>query len=127
MSIYSYDFHTYWRDADPEERKVCVEFREKVAREFAPELENGLLRMHKFWDRPVGPHPIHMWELDTAGKYDPALFARVLAFYQLNHNGLSVLIHPRTDSTQLVDHTEHALWLGHKQRLITAFIQGPYK
>lgn len=120
--IHSYDFHTYWHDADASEKQFCVEFREKVAREFAPELARGTLTMHKLWDRPIGPHPIHMWELDTAGKYDPALFARVLAFYQLHHGKLLVLIHPRTDRGDLLDHTDHALWLGHKQRLVTSFL-----
>lgn len=121
--IYSYDFHTYWHDADVAEKKFCAEFRDKVATEFASELKKGKLRLHKLWDRPIGPHPIHMWELDTAGAYEPALFARVLAFYQLYHGKLSVLIHPRSDLGELLDHTEHALWLGHKQRLVTQFLE----
>ncbi|OBA20146.1 dopa 4,5-dioxygenase [Metschnikowia bicuspidata var. bicuspidata NRRL YB-4993] len=116
--ILSYDFHTYWRDTSAQERRFCWEFREKVCLHFAKEIQQGLLRVHKFWDRPVGPHPIHMWELDTAGRYDPELFARVLAFYQLNHGKLSVLIHPHTSSGMVTDHTEYALWLGQKQRLI---------
>lgn len=122
-SIRSYDFHTYWNTSDEAERKFSTELREKVQKEFAKELEAGDLRLHKFWQQPIGPHPITMWELDTGGKYDPALFARVLAFYQLNHGKLSVLIHPRTQAGDLVDHTEFALWLGHKQRLITRFLK----
>lgn len=120
--VYSYDFHTYWRDNNPKERELASQFRDKVAAEFAKEIEAGSLRLFRFWDKPIGPHPINMWELDTAEKYDPALFARVLAFYQLNHGPLSVLIHPRTDEGDLKDHTVHALWLGHKQRLITEFL-----
>lgn len=121
--IKSYDFHTYWNSGCPIDKKFSTEFREKVQKEFAKELEAGDLRLHKFWDHPIGPHPVTMWELDTAGKYDPALFARVLAFYQLNHGKLSVLIHPRTGKGDLIDHTEHALWLGHKQRLITYILK----
>ncbi|EEQ41782.1 hypothetical protein CLUG_05910 [Clavispora lusitaniae ATCC 42720] len=123
MSIRSYDFHTYWRKNDPEETKRSNSFREKVAKEFASELEAGDLRLHNPHEEPIGPHPISMWELDTGGKYEPALFARVLAFYQLNHNKLSVLIHPRTNDGDLIDHTEYALWLGQKQRLITSFLK----
>lgn len=117
-TIYSYDFHTYWSPYHPELKAISDKLREQVAAEFAPELEAGLLRLHTHWQKPVGPHPITMWELDTGGKYEPALFARVLAFYQLNHNGLLVLIHPRTDAGDYKDHTEHALWLGHKVHLM---------
>lgn len=122
-NIKSYDFHTYWNDADVDERKFNIEFREKVKQEFANELKAGDLRIHAMWEKPIGPHPVPMWELDTGGKYEPELFARVLAFYQLNHGKLSVLIHPRTDAGDLPDHTEYALWLGHKQRLITSFLK----
>ncbi|GEQ71266.1 hypothetical protein JCM33374_g4947 [Metschnikowia sp. JCM 33374] len=118
----SYDFHTYWRDSHPEEKKFCVAFREKVSEHFAKEIEEGRLRVHKLWDRPVGPHPIHMWELDTAGKFDPELFGQVLAFYQLNHGNLSVLVHPHTSAGSLADHTQHAVWLGYKQDLILDFL-----
>lgn len=120
--IHSFDFHTYWRDNFPQEREFAAQFREKVSKEFAKEIEAGQLRVFKFWDKPIGPHPINMWELDTAGKHDPVLFARVLAFYQLNHGNLSVLIHPRTDAGDLKDHTDHALWLGRRQHLITEFL-----
>ncbi|SGZ47099.1 CIC11C00000003658 [Sungouiella intermedia] len=122
-SIQSYDFHTYYNPADEAEKKFTTEFREKVQKEFAKELEAGDLRIHKFWQERIGPHPIPMWELDTAGKHDPALFARVLGFYLLNHGNLSVLIHPRTGAGDLTDHTKYALWLGHKQRLITSFLK----
>lgn len=122
MSIHSYDFHTYWHDNDPKEKEFAYNFREAVSKEFAEEIKAGDLRVHKFWDKPIGPHPVTMWELDTGGKYNPALFARVLGYYQLNHGLLSVLIHPRTDEGDLRDHTDFALWLGHKQRLITSFL-----
>lgn len=124
-TIKGYDFHTYWYPADEASRKFTTEFREKVKQEFAKELEAGDLRIHTFWDKPIGPHPVAMWELDTGGKdkYNPQLFARVLGFYQLNHGKLSVLIHPRTGAGDLTDHTDYALWLGHKQRLITSFLK----
>lgn len=117
--IRSYDFHTYFRGTDEAETSECLAFRDKVATEFADELANGKIIIGKPWDSPIGPHPVNMWELDTAGVYDPALVGRLIAFYQLNHGKLSVLIHPRTNEGDYKDHTEYALWLGHKQRLIT--------
>lgn len=121
--ILSYDFHTYFNNGNESEKAFAYNLREKVSKEFAKEIEAGDLRVHKLWDGPIGPHPIPMWELDTGGKYKPELFARVLGFYQLNHGDLSVLIHPRTDADDLIDHTKFALWLGHKQRLITTFLK----
>ena len=118
VEILSYDFHTYWRDTHPLEKKFAAEFRDKVSKHFAKEINEGNLRVHKLWEKPVGPHPIHMWELDTAGSNDPELFGRVLAFYQLNHGKLSVLVHPHTTSGLVTDHTEYAIWLGKKQDLI---------
>lgn len=120
MPISSYDFHTYYNVHNADEKAFAYEFREKVKKEFAKEIEAGDLRVFRFFEHPIGPHPITMWELDTAGKHDPALFARVLGFYQLNHEKLSVLIHPRTEKGDLIDHTKHALWLGHKVHLDTS-------
>lgn len=118
--IVSYDIHTYWNAGDEEEKKFSWELREKVQKEFAKEIEAGEIRVHKFWDKPIGPHTINMWEIDFKS---PEIFARIVPFYQLNHGKLSVLIHPRSGKGDLIDHTEHALWLGHKQRLITSFLQ----
>ena len=115
-SIVSYDVHTYWNNNSEEERKYAWELRQKVEKEFAQEIEAGDIRIYKFWDKPIGPHPINMWEIDFK---KPELFAKVVSFYQLNHGKLSVLIHPRSDQGALADHTKHALWLGHKQRLDT--------
>lgn len=126
MAIYtieSFDFHTYWNDNSPQEREKAWNFREKVQKEFSAEIAAGDLRVFKFWDRPVGPHPINMFEVDTGGKFDKDLFARMVAFYMVNHDGLSVLIHPTTDKGGLLDHTEHALWLGHKVRLDTKILK----
>lgn len=122
--IVSYDFHTYWNNNNETERQFAFKFREKIQHEFAPEIADGKLRVFRFWDKPIGPHPINMFEIDTGGegRYDPALFARVLNFYTLNHGKLSVLIHPRTSLGDLKDHTDHALWLGHKVRLDTSLL-----
>ncbi|WPK22897.1 hypothetical protein PUMCH_000118 [Australozyma saopauloensis] len=117
--IRSYDFHTYFNGSDKKETEFCLKFRDLVAAEFAEELASGKIHIEEPWNRPIGPHPINMWELDTAGVYDPALVGRLIGFYQLNHGKLSVLIHPRTSDGDLKDHTEYALWLGHKQRLMT--------
>ena len=119
MSFYglikSYDIHTYWNNNHDREREEANLLRTKLQTEFAHEIEAGNIHLYKMWDKPIGPHPISMFEIDFK---DPALFGRLVQFYQLNHGRLSVLIHPRTGD-DLKDHTVHALWLGHKVRLNT--------
>ncbi|EDK45314.1 hypothetical protein PVL30_002984 [Lodderomyces elongisporus] len=115
--IKSYDVHTYWNNNNTQQREFAYNLREKVLKEFASEIENGDIRVYKFWDKPIGPHPINMWELDFK---KPEIFVKVVPFFQLNHGKLSVLIHPRTDQGDLKDHTDNALWLGHKVRLDTS-------
>lgn len=118
--IQSYDIHTYWNNNNKEEREAALLLRENVLKVFAKEIEAGDLRVHKPWDTPIGPHPISMWELDFKS---PAIFSRIVPFFQVHHHKLLVLIHPRTQKGDLLDHTEHALWLGHKVRLDTTLLK----
>lgn len=125
MSFYggieSYDIHTYWNNNSETERKLAWELREKVLKDFAKEIESNQIRVYKFWDKPIGPHPINMWELDFK---DPEIFKVIVPYFQLHHGRLSVLIHPRSKLGALADHTTHALWLGHKVRLDTEILAG---
>lgn len=118
--IKSYDIHTYWNNNNETERKFAFELREQVLKDFAREIANGDIRVYKFWDKPIGPHPINMWELDFKS---PEIFKRIVPYFQLNHGGLSVLIHPRSGKGDLLDHTKFALWLGHKVRLDTNLLK----
>ena len=71
------------------------------------------LRYHgKLIQRPIGPHPVPMFELD----FLPENFAKVVPFLMRNHGDHSVLIHPESGN-DLADHTVHALWLGKKLEL----------
>ncbi|KAI5954530.1 hypothetical protein KGF54_002305 [Candida jiufengensis] len=118
--IVSYDIHTYWNNNNPKDREFAYNLREKVLKEYADEIEKGDIRVHKFWDKPIGPHTLNMWELDFK---KPEIFVKLVPFFQLNHGKLSVLIHPRTSQGDLKDHTDNALWLGHKLRLDTSFLK----
>lgn len=122
--ITSFDFHTYWNKNNEKERNAAYNLREKIQQEFSKEIANGDVRVYKFWETPIGPHPINMFEIDTGGpgRFNAELYSRLVTFYIVNHGHLSVLIHPRTDKGDLIDHTEHALWLGHKLRLDTTLL-----
>ena len=58
-------------------------------------------------DEAVGPHTVSMYQVAFASEEFPA----VVPWLMLNHEGLDVLIHPRTGDSY-DDHTTHALWLG---------------
>ncbi|CAG7851577.1 SubName: Full=Uncharacterized protein {ECO:0000313/EMBL:CCA72680.1} [Serendipita indica DSM 11827] len=55
----SFDFHIYYHPGNADETKYAKELHERIRREF-PEM-----RIYKFWDRPVGPHPVPMFEVNT--------------------------------------------------------------
>ena len=103
--IKGYHAHVYYPDAKA--RAAAERVREALAAKF--EVELGRWR-----DEPVGPHPTAMYQV----KFEPAVFAELVPWLALHHEGLSVLIHPRTGD-DLADHTEFALWLGRQLELRT--------
>lgn len=113
--IKSYDIHTYYNVTDEKSRKESFDLREKLIKDFAPEIAAGQLNVYKMWDKAIGPHITAMWECDFKS---PELFSRIVPWYQWNHGSLSVLIHPHTEHGALRDHTDHALWLGTRLPLI---------
>ncbi|KAF8906307.1 DOPA-like domain-containing protein [Gymnopilus junonius] len=84
------------------ESLFAKELHERIRREF-PEL-----RIYRFWDRPVGPHPTAMFEVNT---FDPHQTGALFSWLAVNRGPCSVLIHPNTDDPYR-DHTERAIWMG---------------
>jgi DOPA 4,5-dioxygenase len=64
-------------------------------------------RMGRFHERPVGPHPVPMYQVAFA----PDLFATILPWLALNRGRLTVFVHPNVEDA-VKDHTVHAVWLG---------------
>lgn len=56
---------------------------------------------------PLGPHTRPQFCVTVLND----TFGKLVRWLALNHNGLSVLIHPNTEH-ELADHTERAIWLG---------------
>jgi aromatic ring-cleaving dioxygenase len=102
-AITHYHAHVYY-DAATRERAALL--RERVAAAF-PDAVLG--RWH---DKPVGPHPISMYQIAFARELFPAF----LPWLMLNRDGLNVLVHPETGDNY-VDHSAHAAWLGDKLKL----------
>ena len=71
------------------------------------------LRIYKIWDRPLGPHPVAMFEVNL---FTPAQFGAFIPWLVINRGPLSVLVHPNTDTPgeDERNHTQRATWMGER-------------
>jgi aromatic ring-cleaving dioxygenase len=97
--IESWHAHVYF-GADT--RDAAQALRELIAAELG-----ALVRIGRFHERPVGPHPAWTYQL----AFDGPEFAYVTAWLVLNHGALDVFIHPNTGDA-LRDHRDSAVWIG---------------
>jgi aromatic ring-cleaving dioxygenase len=95
--IEGYHAHIYYA---PETRAVAERLRAAIGRSFA-------VRLGRWHDKPVGPHPISMYQVAFAVEE----FERLVPWLMLNRAGLDVLVHPETGN-DYEDHTAFAVWLG---------------
>ena len=95
--IQGYHAHVYCR---PGQRAQAARVREAVADRFP-------VRLGRWHETPVGPHPVGMYQL----AFEPAVFSELVPWLMIHRDGLSVLVHPETGD-DLSDHRDHALWLG---------------
>ncbi|KAF1916091.1 DOPA-like domain-containing protein [Ampelomyces quisqualis] len=104
-----FDVHIYFLQSDAEETKFATQLWERIRREF-PEL-----RIYNVWDRPIGPHPVAMFEVNL---FTPEQFGAFIPWLVINRGPLSALIHPNTDD-EMRDHTQRATWMGQPLPLST--------
>ncbi|KAK2757320.1 hypothetical protein FQN54_004834 [Arachnomyces sp. PD_36] len=100
-----FDVHIYHFQNNPDQAKFAKELWERIRREF-PEL-----RIYTFFDRPLGPHPVAMFEVNL---FTPAQFGAFIPWLVINRGPLSALVHPNTedDGEEERNHTQRATWLG---------------
>jgi aromatic ring-cleaving dioxygenase len=101
-AITGFHAHVYY---DPETREVAAQVREGLAASFD-------VRLGRWHDKPVGPHPKAMYQV----AFSPLEFSRVVPWLMLNRAGLDILVHAETGD-DVTDHTAHAMWLGEKLAL----------
>jgi aromatic ring-cleaving dioxygenase len=108
-----FDVHVYY--AIPDQQPKALALREKMQRRFA------WMRFYEPRNRPIGPHPIPMWEADFGAYKNRHKWKEVCEFLEEEHGDLSVLVHPHSIDGDYADHTDNARWIGAKQKLL---IQG---
>lgn len=100
-----FDVHIYFFQANPKQVIFAKELWERIRREF-PEL-----RIYQVWDKPLGPHPMAMFEVNI---FTPAQFGAFIPWLVINRGPLSALVHPNTEDEgeEERNHTQRASWLG---------------
>ena len=83
-----------------------------TAEEVRAGLEPFDVRLGRWHDQPIGPHPCGNYQV----AFTAELFSQVVPWLALNRRGLTVFIHPETGQ-ELEDHRDRALWLGPQREL----------
>ncbi|KAI9741595.1 MAG: hypothetical protein M1818_004402 [Claussenomyces sp. TS43310] len=107
-----FDVHIYYFQQNDTQLKFARELWERVRREF-PELQ-----IYRFWEKPIGPHPVAMFEVNL---FTPAQFGAFISWLVINRGPLSVLVHPNTvdpvtgeSNEEERNHTQRATWMGER-------------
>jgi aromatic ring-cleaving dioxygenase len=106
--ITSYHAHVYY---DDRARGDAAWLRSQIERTFT-------VRMGRWREEPVGPHPQSMYQV----AFETDEFARIVPWLMLNRRGLVVLVHPNTGDAY-ADHAVNSLWLGEKLPLRLDFLR----
>jgi aromatic ring-cleaving dioxygenase len=111
--IREFDAHIYFTS---ESRESADRLRRQIARTFPTDT----IRVGQLVDRPIGPHPTPMFELNfIRGKRD-----ELVRWLTLNRGEHTVLVHEVTGDDPR-DHTIGALWLGEPVQLDFSKLEPP--
>lgn len=92
-----------------------VSFHRRLSKDIETHRNSSVpeLRIYTFFDRPLGPHPIAMFEVNI---FTPAQFGAFIPWLVIHRGPLSALLHPNTtdDEFEIRNHSQRATWLGEK-------------
>ncbi|GAB7352264.1 hypothetical protein MBLNU459_g2727t1 [Dothideomycetes sp. NU459] len=120
-----FDVHIYFQQTNAEEALFAKQLWERLLLQNPPPpppsftlrlsvhvltaiLTVPELRIYTLWDRPIGPHPVAMFEVNL---FTPAQFGAFVPWLVINRGPLSALLHPNTGD-DIRDHSQLATWLG---------------
>lgn len=109
QAINGYHAHIYY---DPATRETAARIREAIGQRFD-------VKLGRWRDEPVGPHPQAMYQV----AFENPVFADIVPWLMLNHEGLDVLVHPETGD-DVADHSHRAIWIGNRLPLDLDFLRG---
>ena len=98
-----YHAHVYYGE-DATARETAARLREKVWNKW-----QNKVRMGRFRDQAVGPHPTSMYQIE----FDREIFDEIIPWLMYNRDGLSVLVHADAEDAWR-DHAWYPLWMGDK-------------
>lgn len=102
-AIRYYHAHLYYTDEAGMAKAQAL--AEKCAEHFP-------IRIGRFHQKPVGPHPLWSCQLSFA----PQAFGDIIPWLALNRGDLDIFVHLGTDD-DLFDHTQGVMWLGKSHEL----------
>ena len=97
--ITGYHAHIYY---DETTRERAARLRQTIWNKFD-------VRMGRFRDTAVGPHPEPMYQVE----FSPDIFAEFVPWLMYNRDGLTVLVHPEAEDA-FNDHAHFPFWMGEK-------------
>ena len=103
-----YHAHIYY---DDETREKAARLRQEIWAKFD-------VRMGRFRDRAVGPHPQPMFQAE----FDPNVFPEIVPWLMYNRDGLTILLHPDAEDAY-DDHPHYPFWMGKKLRLRLGWLE----
>eukprot|EP00123_Amoebidium_parasiticum_P001092 comp12096_c0_seq1/m.6828 comp12096_c0_seq1/g.6828 ORF comp12096_c0_seq1/g.6828 comp12096_c0_seq1/m.6828 type:complete len:132 (-) comp12096_c0_seq1:506-901(-) len=107
LNITHWDIHFYFDHTNEASVSSANEIRQGLKSTFPS------LRVFDMVNRPIGPHPVGMFEAHIVNEQQ---FGEVVAWLAFNRKDHSVLFHPNASGNGAKgaenDHTIHAVWLG---------------
>ncbi|KAK3333460.1 DOPA-like domain-containing protein [Cercophora scortea] len=119
----AFDIHIYYLQTNPQQTLYARELWQRIRHEF-PEL-----RIYTLWDKPIGPHPVAMFEVNL---FTPAQFGAFVPWLAIWRGPLSVLVHPNTTEPETEidpalretrNHTQRAIWMGERWPIDTGLFK----